>query len=233
MNFNTPVSYIVFDDTIGTAYVIDNIFFTADGSLPVELTSFHAGNTKNGILLEWNTKSESNNAGWDVESRSQNSEVSSQKSSHAEPVEAWTKVGFISGKGTTTDSQNYQFKVSSSEFKTSNVEFRLKQIDLDGKFAYSNILKVDLSPNNFGLSQNYPNPFNPTTVINYSLQVQSDVKLVVFDLLGREVATLVNGTQNAGIYSVNFNGKNLTSGLYFYTLTSNGNKQTRSMILTK
>ena len=202
-------------------------------TLPVELSAFTAQSNNGKIQLNWSTASESNNAGWEVESRSQNSEVNSQQNGHAEPVEAWTKIGFIPGKGTTTESHRYQFQVESSRFQDQSLQFRLKQIDLDGKFTYSNILSVDITPNSFGLSQNYPNPFNPVTVISYQLSVISDVKLVVFDLLGREVATLVNEKKAAGSYTASFDGANLTSGVYLYKLTAGNYSETRKMTLVK
>ena len=160
-------------------------------------------------------------------------EVSGPKNGHAEPVEAWTKIGFIPGKGTTTESHSYEFQVESSKFQNQSLQFRLKQIDLDGKFAYSNILSVDLTPNSFGLSQNYPNPFNPSTAISYQLSAVSEVRLVVFDLLGREVATLVNEKKEAGNYTVSFNGANLTSGVYFYKLSAGNFSEIKKMTLVK
>lgn len=90
-------------------------------------------------------------------------------------------------------------------------------------------------PENFTLEQNYPNPFNPSTNIKYSLPMSSFVTLKVFDAAGNEVATLVNNKQNAGSYDINFDaGKNgLSSGIYFYSLQSDGFKQTKKMILVK
>ena len=209
---------------------------STEEALPVELISFESVAQNGKVMLNWSTATESNNAGWEIESRSQKSEVSSPKSGSSvtlSGVEGWTKVAFVAGKGTTTESQSYQFQVESSKFNAPRMEFRLKQIDLDGKFTYSNILSVDLTPNSFALSQNYPNPFNPITVISYQLQVQSDVRLVVFDLLGREVATLVNEKKEAGNYTATFNGANLTSGVYFYKLTAGNFSEIKKMTLIK
>ena len=229
------------ENRTGSYYDIFLQSIRPDGSygnqtLPVELSSFSAQSNNGMILLNWSTVTESNNAGWEVETRTlrqAQGDNSKTKNSHAELVEAWTKIGFIPGKGTTTKNQSYQFKVLSSEFHAPRLEFRLKQIDLDGKFTYSNILNVDITPNNFGLSQNYPNPFNPVTVISYQLQVQSDVKLVVFDLLGREVATLVNEKKEAGSYVAEFDGTHLSSGLYFYRLITPNYSEIKSMMLVK
>ena len=93
-------------------------------------------------------------------------------------------------------------------------------------------------PTQFMLSQNYPNPFNPSTVISYTigtsqLAVSSFISLKVFDLLGREVSTLVNEKQNAGTYSVQFDGSNFSSGIYFYRLSSDNFTETKRMILLK
>ena len=104
---------------------------------------------------------------------------------------------------------------------------------MDGKFSYSEILSVDLTPETYSLSQNYPNPFNPTTAISYRLSALSNVKLVVFDLLGREVTTLVNEKKEPGNYSVNFNASNLTSGVYFYKITAGSFTETKKMTLVK
>jgi len=97
-----------------------------------------------------------------------------------------------------------------------------------GKNNYTSI------PTDFNLAQNYPNPFNPSTVISYSVKDQtSNVKLVVFNSLGMEVRTLVDQKQNAGNYTVNFNGSNLPSGMFFYKLTSDGLSTTKKMMLVK
>ncbi len=90
-------------------------------------------------------------------------------------------------------------------------------------------------PTKYSLEQNYPNPFNPTTVIRYSILAESeqDVTLKVFDLLGQEVATLVNEVQKSGTYEVEFEANKLTSGIYIYTLQSNGLLQSRKMMLVK
>jgi hypothetical protein len=88
-------------------------------------------------------------------------------------------------------------------------------------------------PVNFSLAQNYPNPFNPTTNIKYSLMHSGLVKLIVYDILGRQIATLVNERQNAGTYDVPFNASALTSGVYFYRITAGSFSQTRKMVVLK
>ncbi|NQT24695.1 T9SS type A sorting domain-containing protein, partial [candidate division KSB1 bacterium] len=89
------------------------------------------------------------------------------------------------------------------------------------------------APREFALSQNYPNPFNPTTTISYTLPVASDVQLAVYDILGREVMSLVNETMDAGVHQVTFDGMSVASGIYFYRLKAGDNIQTQKMMLLK
>jgi hypothetical protein len=95
------------------------------------------------------------------------------------------------------------------------------------KKEFSNI------PDKFYLYQNYPNPFNPGTVIRYSLMVNSNVQLKVYDICGHEISVLVNEFQKAGTYETQFANDRLSSGIYFYTLTAGNFKETKKMILTK
>ncbi len=88
-------------------------------------------------------------------------------------------------------------------------------------------------PRNFSLSQNYPNPFNPSTLISYKLAASSDVTLKVYDVLGREVATLVHERQTAGTHSVTFNAADLPSGVYFYSLQAGTYSNTKKLLLLK
>ena len=91
----------------------------------------------------------------------------------------------------------------------------------------------DLLPAVFKLEQNYPNPFNPVTQIKFSVPLSSNVKLIVTDILGREIAILINDELAAGNYNVNFDANNLSSGVYFYTLITDNFKQSKKMILMK
>jgi len=192
-------------------------FHTSPISLPVELTSFTAQTTSEGVRLSWTTASELNNSGFEVQ-RSTNQTN-------------WATLGFVRGAGTTTEAQSYSFVDASA---SGRVFYRLKQVDFDGQFEYSNIIEVNAGvPKTFALEQNYPNPFNPSTAISYQLPVASNVSLKVFDMLGKEVATLVNARQEAGAYTVNFNANNLSSGVYFYRLQAGNFVQTRKMMLVK
>ncbi len=192
-------------------------------ALPVELTTFTASPAKNGVSLNWNTATETNNYGFEI----QRSVVSPQQSDNM-----WSNIGFIEGSGTTNAPKSYSFTDKSASGKTL---YRLKQIDRDGKFEYSQTVEVTAAstPKEFSLEQNYPNPFNPTTAIGYQLSANSFTTLKIYDAIGREVATLVNEVKEAGSYSAQFDGAKLSSGIYFANLTSSGKTQMRKLMLMK
>lgn len=198
--------------------------------IPVELTSFSANVSNNKVTLKWITATELNNSGFDIERSVISNEVRNLN---------WEKIGFVSGHGTA--SQSHSYYLVDDNLLTGKYAYRLKQIDFDGSFTYSKEVEVDLSlPQTFSLEQNYPNPFNPSTTIKYSIPnvtltgaEASRVILKVFDILGNEVATLINENKPAGNYEVNFDAKNLSSGAYFYKLQAGSFVETRKMILLK
>ena len=187
-------------------------------TLPVELASFISNVNGKDVILNWTTASESNNAGFDIERSSDGS---------------WTKVGNVSGHGTTTSLQNYSF--TDRNLATGSYSYRLKQIDFNGNFEYFNLNnEVNIGvPSNFSLSQNYPNPFNPTTNLEFGISELGFVSLKVYDISGKEVMTLVNEQKDPGYYSVSFNGANLSSGIYFYTIQAGSFVSTKKMTLIK
>ncbi|HMQ70466.1 MAG TPA: T9SS type A sorting domain-containing protein, partial [Ignavibacteria bacterium] len=145
----------------------------------------------------------------------------------------WTKVGNVNGNGTSSTVNNYSF--TDRGLATGSYSYRLKQIDFNGNFEYFNLNnEVNIgTPSTYSLSQNYPNPFNPSTTINFDLPNDGNVSLKLYDMSGKEVATLVNGVRAAGYYSVNFNASQLTSGVYFYTISSDNFTATKKMLLVK
>lgn len=194
---------------------------TADwGALPVELTSFTAVSSERNVTLNWTTASELNNSHFNIERKSENSSN-------------WINAGSISGNGTSNTAHNYSF--TDRNLNSGRYSYRLKQTDFNGNFEYFNLnSEIEIgSPLKFELSQNYPNPFNPVTKINYSIAQSGFVSLKVFDNLGRQVATLVNEYKNEGFYSTEFSGLNLTSGLYFYKMETNGFTKVMKMTLVK
>ncbi len=187
------------------------------GVLPVELSSFTAKVNGTDVTLNWSTATETNNNGFEVQRKS---------------GKDFTTIGFVRGKGTTTEVQNYSF--SETKLPVGKYSYRLKQIDFNGSFEYSGIVNVDLySPTEFVLDQNYPNPFNPSTFISYSLPQNSFVTLKVYDVLGNEVTTLVNEIKSAGKYDVRFDASNLSNGVYLYSLQADNFTSTKKMILIK
>ncbi|MBV6479661.1 MAG: hypothetical protein HGGPFJEG_02448 [Ignavibacteria bacterium] len=190
------------------------------GALPVELISFIANSTNRNVTLNWSTANEVNNAGFDIERKS----VSSSE---------WTKIGNVAGNGTTSNPQSYTY--TDRNLSAGSYNYRLKQIDYNGNFEYFNLgTEVEVgNPTDYALSQNYPNPFNPTTKINFDLAKEGFVSIKVFDNLGKEVATLVNEFKNTGYYTVEFDARNLTSGMYYYRMEVNGFTKVLKMSLIK
>ena len=205
------------------------IFTPFSGPIPVELVSFTANVSDNSVILNWVTASEVNNMGFEIEK----SKVKSQKSNES----GWEKIGFVEGKGTTTEIQYYLFKEDLTLTHNLNrtLYYRLKQIDFDGTVNYSNTIEVeiDLTPSNFILEQNYPNPFNPSTKIRWQSPVGSHQTIKVFDVLGNEVAKLVDEYNPAGSYEVEFNASSLSSGIYFYQLQAGDYVQTKKMLMLR
>jgi len=198
---------------------IDALQVCGAGVLPVELASFVSVISNNNVTLNWTTATEINNSGFDIE----RSIVNGQ----------WSTVGNVVGNGTTTSPVNYSF--TDRNLNSGNYNYRLKQIDFNGNFEYFNLRNevVIGVPSKFELSQNYPNPFNPSTVINYQLPSLSNVSLSVYNISGKEVKSLVNGKQEAGYYTFELNASDLSSGIYFYRLTTDNFNVTKRMMLVK
>lgn len=196
---------------------------TSGTMIPVELTSFTASTMGNNVLLNWSTATEVNNKGFEVQRKLTG--------------ENFISVGFVEGKGTTTEVQDYMF--SDSRLAVGNYIYRLKQIDFDGTSKFSSEVEVEVGlPAEFSLAQNYPNPFNPTTTINFSLAQDASVTLRIFDILGQEVHSFISSEMKAGYHSQVFDASKLSSGIYFYQLSAKTNSgykytDTKKMILSK
>ena len=196
--------------------------------LPVELVSFTATAHRMNADLNWSTATEVNNFGFEVQRTMMNNELGMMN---------WSTAGFVEGAGTSSSPKEYSF--TDKNLTSGKYSYRLKQIDRDGKFEYSQTVEVIIgqAPTEFALMQNYPNPFNPTTKIQYNLASAAQVSLKVYNILGDEVATLVKGNQEAGNYAVPFNANmgasGLTSGVYFYRLEAGSFVSTKKLILMK
>jgi len=204
-------------------YTDNDLTFALYGAVvPVELTSFTASVGNGKVNLNWQTATETNNYGFEVERKAEGQEFS--------------KIGFIAGYGTTTETKNYSF--ADNSVTSGSYTYRLKQVDLDGTFAYSDEVEVDLAPTVYSLAQNFPNPFNPSTKISFNLPVESNVTLKIFNVIGEEVMSLIHGNLNAGSHNLDLNASNLNSGVYFYTLEAQGIdgssfSEVKKMMLTK
>jgi len=197
----------------------------ADAPIPVELTNFSATVSNSSVTLHWSTATETNSKGFEIERN--------MLTNGGKEISEWKKIGFVSGNGTSTELNNYSF--TDNSLASGNYSYRLKQIDFDGSFAYYWLNEtVEVStPVEFALLQNYPNPFNPVTKIKYAVSIRQYTTLKVYNILGREVATLVNEYQAAGNYEVKFDASNLSSGVYFYKLQSGNFVQTKKLLLMK
>ena len=211
--YNSLLKVAFYNDYKG--YVVGlygSIIRTDNPIIPVELMSFTAHAVNNNIELNWQTATEINNKGFEV----QRSQILNPKS-----VNTWRDIGFVPGFGTTTKQHQYDFLDKSAD--DGAYSYRLKQIDLDGTYKYSDVVEVYLNiPEAFSLQQNYPNPFNPDTKIDFSLGADSKVTLKIYDILGRQVAEIFDGNLSTGTHRVNFNGAKLNSGVYFYRLEAKG-----------
>ena len=215
-HFNQPYYLKMCQTAFGTVSTLANV----TGTIPVELAGFTSTVIQEGIKLSWSTASELNNMGFEVE-RSMNEND-------------FITIGFVNGVGTSTETHYYSFIDRPHNVDKSRIQYRLKQVDFDGSFEYSNVIEVEAyQPLVFKLDQNYPNPFNPSTKIEYTLPIGGYTELKVYDLMGNSITTLVGETKTAGSYEIVFDATNMPSGVYFYTLTSGELISSKKMMLVK
>jgi hypothetical protein len=201
---------------------------STDNPLPVELLSFTGTSTVQGVKLGWETASESESNGFTVLRR-------------VEGENAWTEVSSYQSDNAlraqnALNGASYSFTDKSLLEVGKSYEYQLRETGFDGQVVTLETITLTIRFNTtrmFELAQNYPNPFNPTTSIRYQIPTAETVNLKVYDILGKEVATLVNGRQEAGNYTVPFNAVRLASGVYFYRLQAGGFVETRKMLLVK
>jgi hypothetical protein len=186
--------------------------------VPVELTSFTAVSQNRQVTLNWATATEINNNGFEVQRSIANSE--------------FVTIGFVRGNGTTTTASEYTY--IDKNLLDASYSYRLKQIDYNGNYEYSDAVEVEVrSLDSYSLEQNYPNPFNPVTKIGYVISEKTNVKVTIMNALGEEIALLANETQDQGFHQLEFNGTNLPSGIYFYSLQAGNFTETKKMMLMK
>lgn len=195
---------------------IDGAGLYCEDPLPVELTSFTATTMKHAVVLNWATETETNNYGFEIQRKTRTD---------------WMAIGFKEGHGTTNTPHSYSFIDASA---CGRCTYRLKQIDRDGAFVYSKEVDVIVSaPTDVALGQNFPNPFNPSTAISFTLPSTAFVTLKIFDVLGRDVATIVSEELEGGAYTRSWNAAGMPSGVYFYRLQSEGYTETKRLMLSK
>jgi hypothetical protein len=207
-----PSGHVLISDMQTGLYVLQ-----FQGSVPVELTSFTATAQEQNVILNWSTASEENNNGFEIQRKIN---------------DRFSTIAFVKGSGTTTEINNYSY--TDKNLETGKYLYRLKQINFDGTYSYSEEISVEISaPEDFALFQNFPNPFNPSTKIKFTISESGFVNLSVYNLLGEKIAELLNENKPAGEYEINFNAKVLPSGIYLAKLNSGGNIKTIKMNLIK
>ncbi len=202
---------------------IFKVYITPDVPLPVELSSFTSSVTERNVYLKWSTLTEINNSGFDIERSFVNNTGMNE----------WIKAGSVRGYGNSNTTMNYFYE--DRGLASGKYNYRLKQIDYNGNFEYYELSEEAVIgvPEKYFLSQNYPNPFNPVTHLEFGISNPGFVSLKVYDILGNEVASLVNEDKLAGFYTVEFTGEAFASGIYYYKLTAGSFNETKKMFLVK
>jgi hypothetical protein len=195
---------------------------TGKSALPVEMTTFdaivHRGSLSDEVVLNWRTVGETNNYGFEVQRSVDGKDFS--------------KIGFVSGAGSTNIGQTYQFIDRGVDIGV--YFYRLKQIDTNGSFSLTETKEVAITPpESYELSQNFPNPFNPQTDIIFRLKEEGRVTIAVYDVLGREVARVIDEKMKVGSHRVTFDGRNLPTGMYLYSMKAGEYHQIKKMALIK
>jgi len=188
--------------------------------LPVELVSFSALPKESNVELKWQTATEINNYGFDLERRLRGDD------------ETWKKIGFVAGAGNSNSLKQYSY-IDKNPVGGSQFVYRLKQIDNDGQYEYSDEVEIEIVPATYELSQNYPNPFNPVTKIKFSLIQNGRVKIKIYNTLGEEVREIINKEYEFGYHEVEFNSMGLASGVYLYRIEAGDFVDVKKMMLLK
>jgi len=204
-------------------YTIGNWVNLNETPLPVELSSFTGKvveETK--VELNWETKTEVNNYGFDIQRRTDTDD----------PENGWISLGFIEGNGNSNSPKKYNFR-DTNPLGGSKFFYRLKQIDTDGQYELSDEVEIDLLPAKYELYQNYPNPFNPNTNIKFALPEDAKVSIRIYSMLGELVTELINQVYEAGYHKVEFNANRYASGVYIYSLETKNFTDIKKMVLLK
>jgi hypothetical protein len=219
------VAFDVDDANLQDGYYTLGTTNPTDSPLPVELISFTLMPKDKGVLIEWQTGSEVNNAGFILQR-------SLFREGNYTEIASYRTHDALRGLGTSPTGKAYTYFDNDRLQAGRTYFYKLLDVDFSGNITEHPVKEITL-PNEYSLSQNYPNPFNPTTTIEFSLRQDGRTVLEVFNILGQVVATLVNGELKAGAYQVQFNASGLPSGLYFYRLRSGAFVSIKKMMLLK
>jgi len=198
--------------------------YCGDFPFGVELSSFSASRTVDGIAINWSTASETDNDRFQISRADATSDD-------------WQLVAEIDGQGNSTTRHEYSFV--DRNVNGERYTYELAGFDYAGTRQVFGIVSVEAATPNaptateFALLGNYPNPFNPTTNIRFSLAAASEIQLAVYDVMGREVAQLVNGAMAAGVHEVAFDGAGLSSGVYFARMSGSFGSDVMKLMLMK
>ena len=208
----------VSDNASGDLGTVNEVCLIFDPPLPVEMTSFTSQVNGTSVALNWETASETNNAGFEVQMRE---------------GDGWNPLGFVEGHGTTTEAQTYSFDVG--ELGVGTHAFRLKQIDFDGAFEYSDGVEATIeTPGTHLISSAYPNPFNPQSQFTLAVAQEQHVTAELFNTLGQRVAILFSGSVEANQPQlVTIDGAGLASGMYVVRVTGERFSDALSVTLLK
>lgn len=205
-------------DAVGTTSAwCDSVLVFVDWVVPVELSSFTAQPTGSAVLLKWTTASETNNLGFDIERSTDN--------------QNWRAIGFVNGYGSTADSHDYTFEDTNPPDGPLN--YRLKQMDADGKTHYSEVVSLFTRPTSFAITSIYPNPFNAETRITFQIEKEGLVEIEIYSINGRHIKTLLSENQDAGAHSVIWDASKVSSGAYIVHVRFSGKTKVKKCLVLK
>ncbi|NNE34946.1 MAG: T9SS type A sorting domain-containing protein, partial [Rhodothermales bacterium] len=220
VQFDTGVGFVAAQD-----WDIGQLQYVNSGScgLPVELTSFDAVVNGNDVLLSWQTSSERSALGFGVERRSVSSDDAND----------WSEAAFVLAAGESSELRDYTLSIEA--LPAGEYAFRLRFVDVDGSFEYSETIEVDIEhPDNFVLGSAYPNPFNPSTSFVLSVKQTQNVEIGLFDLLGRQVVDVYSGPVEAGAArTFRIDASGLTTGVYMIRASGQFDTRSSAVLLVK
>jgi hypothetical protein len=195
------------------------ILHTENGGLPVELVAFNASSNEDKVYLKWGTATEINNHGFGV-MRS------------ADKGENWNEIGFVESSGQSNTPKDYGF-TDNKPYGSGSMLYKLKIVDNDGSFTFSDEVSVNILPLKYTLYQNYPNPFNPDTKVKFSLPEKAKVRFEIFNILGELVFSVDKGELEAGYHEEVMNLSRFASAVYIYRMVTEKFVETKKMVLLK